>query len=119
MRWAKMRGWYFFAEQPAPAPHLTHPKRFAALRIVLVTAPRVSRSCEHFPDGFDLHLLRANMTCSVAKPLIIGWDVLEIDGLQQGPMDHPVVGCSRNPCEVRCAEPDLDDLPPQSTNPAA
>ena len=29
----------------------------AALRIVLVTVPRVSRSCEHFPDGFDLHLL--------------------------------------------------------------
>jgi len=24
-----------------------------ALRIVLVTVPRVSRSCEHFPDGFD------------------------------------------------------------------
>ena len=28
-----------------------------ALRIVLVTVPHVSRSCEHFPDGFDLHLL--------------------------------------------------------------
>ena len=26
-------------------------------RIVLVTVPRVSRSCEHFPDGFDHHLL--------------------------------------------------------------
>ena len=25
---------------------------------VLITVPRVSRSCEHFPDGFDLHLLR-------------------------------------------------------------
>jgi hypothetical protein len=31
---------------------------YVDLRIVLVTAPRVSRSCEHFPDGFDLHLLR-------------------------------------------------------------
>ena len=31
----------------------------AALRIVLVTVPRVSRSCEHCPDGFDLHLLRS------------------------------------------------------------
>jgi len=28
-----------------------------ALRIVLVTVPSVGRSCEHFPDGFDLHLL--------------------------------------------------------------
>jgi len=27
---------------------------------VLVTVPRVRRSCEHFPDGIDLHLLRAN-----------------------------------------------------------
>ena len=26
---------------------------------VLVTVPRVSRSCEHFPDGFDLHLLHS------------------------------------------------------------
>jgi len=53
------RDWYFIAEQPAPAPHLAHPEGCAALRIVLVTVPRVSRSCEHFPDGFDLHLLRA------------------------------------------------------------
>jgi len=35
-----------------------HPEGCAALRIVLVTVPRVSRSCEHFPDGFDLHLLQ-------------------------------------------------------------
>ena len=25
--------------------------------MVLVAVPRASRSCEHFPDGFDLHLL--------------------------------------------------------------
>ena len=43
--------WYLIAEQPAPAPHLAHPERCAALGIVLVTGPRVSRSCEHFPDG--------------------------------------------------------------------
>ena len=36
-----------------------HPERYAALRIVLVTVPRVSRSCEHFPDGFDLHPLHS------------------------------------------------------------
>ena len=53
-----LRDRYFIAEQPAPAPHLAHPEGCAALRIVLVTVPRVSRSCEHSPDGFDLHLLR-------------------------------------------------------------
>ena len=45
------------AEQPAPAPHLAHPEGCATLRIVLVPVPRVSRSCEHSLDGFDLHLL--------------------------------------------------------------
>ena len=53
------RDLYFIAEQPAPAPHLAHPGGCAALRIVLVTVPRVSRSCEHFPVGCDLHLLRS------------------------------------------------------------
>ena len=56
---------YYIAEQPAPAPHFAHPEECAALRkpyalckpYVLVTVPRVSRVCEHFPDGFDLHLL--------------------------------------------------------------
>ena len=50
------RDWYFIAEQPAPAPHRARPEGCAALHIVLVTVPRVSRSCEHFPDRFDLHL---------------------------------------------------------------
>ena len=45
---------YFIAEQPAPAPHLAHPEGCAAVRIVLVTVPRVSRSREHFLDGFDV-----------------------------------------------------------------
>ena len=36
-----------------------HPAGCAALRIVLVSAPRASRYCEHFSDGFDIHLLRA------------------------------------------------------------
>ena len=58
MRLPAQRGWCLIAEQPAPAPHLAYPAGCAALRIVLVTVPRVSRSCEHFPDGFDLHLLR-------------------------------------------------------------
>ena len=49
--------WYLIAEKTAPAPHFTHPERCAALRDVLVTVPRASRSCEHFPDGFNLHLL--------------------------------------------------------------
>ena len=52
------RDLYFIAEQPAPVPHLAHPEGCAALRIVPVTVPRVSRTCEHFPDGFDLPLLQ-------------------------------------------------------------
>ena len=55
----KARDWYFIAEQPAPAPHLAHPEGCAALRTVLVTVPRVSRSCGNFPDEFDLHLQRS------------------------------------------------------------
>ena len=58
----EVRDWYFIAEQPAPVPHLAHPERYAALRIVLVTVPHFSRSCEHFPDGFDLHLLLLGVT---------------------------------------------------------
>ena len=37
--------WYLIAEQPAPAPHLAYPEGCAALRIVLLTVPRTSRSC--------------------------------------------------------------------------
>ena len=51
------RDWYLISGQPAPAPHLAHPEVCAALRIVPVNVPRVSRSCDHFPEGFDLHLL--------------------------------------------------------------
>jgi len=51
--------YYCTVEQPAPTPHLARPGGCAALRIVQVTVPCVSRSCEHFPDGFDLHLLSA------------------------------------------------------------
>ena len=43
------RDWSFIATQPASAPHM--------LRIVPHTVPRVGRSCEHLPDGFELHLL--------------------------------------------------------------
>ena len=48
----------FVAEQPAPAPQPApaNPEACAALRSVLVTAPRVSLSCEHLPDGFHAHL---------------------------------------------------------------
>ena len=48
---------YFIAEQTASAPHNAHPEGCAALCIVLVSVPRVSRSCEHYPDGFDPHFL--------------------------------------------------------------
>ena len=40
------------AAQPAPAPHLAHRDGCAVLHIVLVTVPRVSRSCEHL-SGTD------------------------------------------------------------------
>ena len=50
------------AEQPAPSPHLALPEGCAALRIALVTVPRVSRSCEIFTGGFDLHLLHLPRT---------------------------------------------------------
>ena len=48
---------YFIADQPAPAPHRARPEGCAALRIVLVTVLRANRSCELFPNGFDLNLL--------------------------------------------------------------
>ena len=51
------RDWYSITEQ-ALAPHFAHLEECAALRIVLATVPYVSRSCEHFPDEFDLHLLQ-------------------------------------------------------------
>ena len=51
------RARYSIAEEPAPALHCAHPQECAALRIVLVTVPRDRRSCEHFPDGSDLHFL--------------------------------------------------------------
>ena len=40
----KSRNWYFIAEQPAPAPHLAHPKECAALRFVLGDKVEVERS---------------------------------------------------------------------------
>ena len=49
---------YFIAEQAAPASHLTYLEGCSALRLVLITVPRVCHSYEHFPDGFDLHLLQ-------------------------------------------------------------
>ena len=47
-----VRDSYFIAEQPAPAPHLSHPQGCAALRIVLVTVLRVSHYCEIFPERY-------------------------------------------------------------------
>ena len=59
MTWGRDR--YSIAEQPAPAPHLAHPDGCAALRILLYTVPRVSCTCEHFPDGLDLYLLHYSL----------------------------------------------------------
>ena len=52
----RLRNCYFIGQHPAPAPHLAHPEGCAVRNIALVTVPRVSRSCEHFPGGLDLHL---------------------------------------------------------------
>ena len=50
-----------YTEQPDwKIPLSENGKPLPALRIVLVTVLRVSRSCEHFPDGFDLHLLQVS-----------------------------------------------------------
>ena len=53
----RRRDWCFIAEQSAPAPHLAHSGGCAASRLVLITVPCASRSREHFPNWFDLHLL--------------------------------------------------------------
>jgi hypothetical protein len=45
------RDWSFIAKQPASVPHM--------LRIVPRTVLRVGRSCENFPDGFELYLPRS------------------------------------------------------------
>ena len=61
----------FITEQPASAPHLAHPEECAAIRIVLVTVSRVSRSCELVPDGFDPLPLRVgtNSHSHGARPI--------------------------------------------------
>jgi len=43
-------------------------ERCAALRIVLVTVPRVSRSCDCFSGGFDLYRLLLPAQCSLQQP---------------------------------------------------
>ena len=72
------RDLYVIAEQPAPAPHLAHPEGCVGLRIVLVTVPRVSRACEHFPDAFGIHLLpatrwSATLSSKVNLPYVIDY----------------------------------------------
>jgi len=52
------------AKQPASAPHM--------LRIVPHTVPCVSRSYEHFPDGFELHLLPHGADLRRAQKNILG-----------------------------------------------
>ena len=52
-------GWLFVAKHPASAPHM--------LRNVPHTVPRVGRSYEHFPDGFEFHLLPFSHYLQVIK----------------------------------------------------
>jgi len=53
------RDWCFFCQtiSASTAPR-TSRRTCCPYAYVLVTVLRVSRSCEHFPDGFDFHLLR-------------------------------------------------------------
>ena len=60
---------FLFYEQPAPASHFAHPEGCAALRIVLVTVPRTSRSCEHFPDGFRTRALTRCVAATLTRAL--------------------------------------------------
>ena len=58
------------------------------LRIVPHTVPRVGRSYEHFPDGFDLHLpIRTHETCRpqffVQVPFGV-FDMLDHIGVESG-----------------------------------
>ena len=56
----------FHCRTTSASTALAHPEECAALRIVLLTVPRLSRSCEKKSDGFDLHLQR-----SIPKPYIM------------------------------------------------
>jgi len=60
-----LRDWHFIAEPSAPASHLAHPGGCAALRIVLVTVPRVSRSCKIFSESLSL---RWRVCCPARRP---------------------------------------------------
>ena len=51
--------WLFVAKQPASAPHMR--------RNVPHTVPRVGRSYEHFPNGFEFHLLPFSHYLQVIK----------------------------------------------------
>ena len=88
------RDWYSIAEQPAPAPHLAHPEGCTVLRIVLVILPLVSRSDEHFPDGFDL------------QPRQYGVRALGFGGKSDGPHTLNLKPCL---CRVSAARA-VDDL---------
>ena len=72
------------------------------LRIVPHTVPRVGRSYEHFPDGFQLHLLPGpdDLECASAsgRPhpgASGGWGTRDGEGKRQGPDPQVVVHLTR------------------------
>ena len=68
--------WYSIAERPAPAPRLANPEGCAALRILLITVPRVSRSCEHLRTDVSIspqEALRGGIPCSFLEPFARSW----------------------------------------------
>ena len=64
--------------------HLAHLGEDAALRIVLVTVPCVIRSCEYFPDGFDVrpqHCQGIHSSTYIALRANLGSHSMDYQGL--------------------------------------
>ena len=77
-RHARKGVWYLITEQPAPSLHLAHAEGCAALRIVLVTVPRVRK---YFLDGLDLHLPPALESWGSGSTELKAWGLCHPSGL--------------------------------------
>ena len=80
------------------------------LRIVLHTVPRVGRSYEHFPDGFELHLLPNGRyeECKEHQPsssLLLSSLELSVDTKVYEPSVRARLGTAAHFCEVVVRQP--------------
>ena len=87
----------FYCRTTSASTALAHLEGCAALRIVLVTVPRVSRSCEHFPDGFDLHTY---------KPIIEA----DMRRIFLGMVSRTTLGSAGTDSPLRNHAPDAEDV---------